>query len=510
MTSLLKHRFFIPLLIFVVALFLRTYHLESTLTFLEDEGRDVLIGYRMLDTLRPVLLGPQTSTGDMYLGPFYYYFITPALAISGLSPLGPAVLIAITGALTSVLLYVFGKKYFGTLAGIFASLLYTILPLPVVFTRNSWNPNLAPLVSLTMISLVVSLIVNPNTRRWRYFALGALASILMQLHYMTLLFLGGVGLTFLLFRARQIAELLKGAVLALAGFVLLLSPFILFEFRNDFVNTRAITRFVEADEVHNIRYTMPLSLWADKVGSTTTRLFSSLYGRDALTPDPHRLTITLFATLSLTLLLIVTWKNHTPRVKILRILSVLFLIPLLALGIYQENIHLHYLGFMFPLVYLLFSAGIMLPRLRYLYLILFAISIFYATPQLLRYLNSSGTNQLIRAREVASYISTNSAGEPYNLVSSPTTNTTPYQYYAAILGNPPTTALQKTVYLVCQGHECSSDDVNSPFLFITGPAHPTLEAYLGHPLYHTFDRPRRVVSNEHVSHGVWVAKLLLE
>src|SRR3989339_2072428 len=124
----------------------RFYRLPATLTFLEDEGRDLLVVHKMLDTFRPVLLGPQTSTGNMYLGPLYYYLITPALFLSRMNPLGPAVFIGLTGAFTVYLLYLFGTKWFGKLSGMVAAIMYGLLPLPVTFTRNSWNPNLAPLL----------------------------------------------------------------------------------------------------------------------------------------------------------------------------------------------------------------------------------------------------------------------------------------------------------------------------------------------------------------------------
>jgi len=497
--------------LFILALSVRTYRLEATLTFLEDEGRDMLIAYRMLDTARPVLLGPQTSTGDMYLGPLYYYFITPALYLSGLSPLGPAMLIAITGALTSVLLYQIGKSWFGKLSGIMSGLMYAILPLPVVFTRNSWNPNLAPLISLLIIYCVIKIIEKPTGNKRIYLYLGGLAGILIQLHYMALLFLGGVGLTLLVTRFHQLKSLLIGASLALISFILVLSPFIVFEVRNDFVNTRAISRFVEADEVHNIRYTMPLTLWVTKVGSTTTRLFSSLYGRDSLTPDSYRIPITIVVSIAILLILIMKARESSSQALYLRTLILLFFIPLGTIGIYQENIHLHYLGFFFPLIYLILSVGFSINKLKYLSYALFLSCLIYSLPQLSSYLSSSGTNQLKRAQEVISYIVKDSQNHPYNLVSGDSTKTsTPYQYFAALSVNPPTNKKQNIVYMVCQGNYCSDSDINSPFIFISGPAHPTLSAYIGHPLYHVYDKPRQVLSNEHVSHGVWVAKLLVE
>lgn len=488
-----KH--FLLLFLLSLALVFRLYRLPATQTFLEDEGRDLLIAKRMLDTQRPVLLGPQTSTGNMYLGPFYYYFTTPALFVTGGDPIGPAALIALTGVITVGLLYYLGNLWFGKNAGFFAGLLYAVMPLPVVFTRNSWNPNLVPLVSLLIAWFVVRLIKGEGRQRTNYLVLGGLVGILVQLHYMALLYVAAVGLVLLFALRQQLKALLLGLVWAFAAFVLTLSPFILFEIRNNYVNTQALTSFITASESQNIRYSLPFWLFRDKVGSSAVRLFASLFGRDSLTPDPSRMLIGLVVGI---ILLVTTWRlrRHPPYL----ILFALTLIPLFSLGIYQENVHLHYLGFFFPLVYLLFAStrgnrvvGVLL--------------LLYSLPQTLSYLGSGSTNQVIRAREVATYIGERAGSRPYNLVSREGTPTSPYQYFAAKLSNPPTLNPESVLFVVCQGSPCSDADLSSPFIFMTGPAHPSLAAYLGHPLYNYFEGTRKVKSNDHVSHGAWVAEL---
>ena len=491
---------YLIILVLIFALFLRFYRLPATLTFLEDEGRDLLVVHKMLDTFRPVLLGPQTSTGNMYLGPLYYYLITPALFLSRMNPLGPAVFIGLTGAFTVYLLYLFGTKWFGKLSGMVAAIMYGLLPLPVTFTRNSWNPNLAPLLSLLILWYLVKIIEAKTSPTKSFFILGLLAGAIVQMHYMALLLLVGVGVTLIYYLRHNWLKLIRGILFAFIGFVITLSPFIVFEMRNNFVNTHTITRFIEAKEEKNIRYQLPVSLWFNKVESTTTRVFSSMFGRDALTPDPFRSAITTIISVILLLGLLASLKKADRANKIFRILFLTFLIPLALTGIYQENIHLHYLGFFFPLIYLLVARS----RLS---IPLVMCCLIYVTPQLSGYLNGSGTNQVIRAQEVANYVVEAAGNEPYNLISASGTHTTPYLYFTAISAHPPTTQAVSTVFLVCQARPCSDEDINSPFLFITGQAHPSIIAYLGHPLYNYFDSEREVVSNDHVSHGAWVAKL---
>lgn len=506
MNFLRKH--YLIILVLIVALFLRLYNLSATVTFLEDEGRDLLIMNRMIDTHLPVLLGPQTSTGSMYLGPLYYYIVTPALFLAKLNPLGPIIFIALTGVFTVWLLYKVASKWFGKFAGICTALMYAILPLPVTFTRNSWNPNLAPVFSLLITWYLVKIIEEKEYTFKNFFLLGIFSGALIQMHYMALLFIAGIGLSLILYLRKSLGSLAKGVVFAGLGFILILSPFIAFEVRNNFVNTRAITRFIEAKEEHNIRYSLPASLFVSKVTATTTRLLSSQFGRDSLTIDPIRIPIAISVVFIILFGFFSTFRSSDKMSRIYKIIFTLFIVPLLFTGIYQENIHLHYLGFFFPLTYILVSSTFRSTiKGSKLFMIFFIGITLYSLPQLFGYLKSTGTNQVIRAQEVVNYILKSARDEQYNLVSASGTHTTPYLYFAATSAHPPTTSPATDIFIVCQGKPCDDNDINTPFLFITGPAHPSLGKYLGHPLMYQLEGERTLISNEHVSHGAWVAKI---
>ena len=500
MNYLRKH--WLIILILLLATLTRFYRLPATMTFLEDEGRDLLIANRMLDTLRPVLIGPQTSTGNMYLGPLYYYLITPWLFIFGYQPIGPSVFVALTGILTVYLLYRFGRLWFGNQVGYLAAFLYAVLPLPVQFTRNSWNPNLAPLISLLLIWVTVQLSNRPRHHFWLYMsALGAFTGVLVQLHYMALIYVAAIGLLNLFLWRHELKRFVTGLLLASATFTLVLSPFVVFEIRNNFVNTKAITSFVKAEREPNIRYSLPFWLWQEKVASTADKLLGGQLGKAALRPDRFS---SIIATIALVLVLLgLIKKDH-----VFRIIAFSFIFPLMALGIYQEYIHLHYLGFFFPLTYLLLASlttrGKILGTLASLFLI---SSLIYSLPETFSYLRSGPTNQVIRAKEVANYIVNHASGRKYNLVSGDKTHTTPFLYFVTISDNPPSPDHESLLYLVCQDNPCGPSAVNSSLLYITGPAHPTLVNYLGHPLYNYYDRPRQLINMEHVSNGVWVAEI---
>src|SRR6185295_6950880 len=81
--------------IVILAAFLRLWNLPATLEFLGDQGRDAMFVSGIFREGNFVFIGPTTSVGDMYLGPFYYYFMLPFLGLSYPSPIGPAYAVAI-------------------------------------------------------------------------------------------------------------------------------------------------------------------------------------------------------------------------------------------------------------------------------------------------------------------------------------------------------------------------------------------------------------------------------
>ena len=498
-TNIIKRHW---LLIFILAIstFTRFYRLPATVTFLEDEGRDVLIEHRIL-TGNAVALGPQTSTGNMYLGPFYYYFTAPALFIASGDPMGPIVLIALTGVVTTYLFYSFVSGWFSHRVGIISAILYAVLPAAVYMSRNSWNPNLVPLITLLFIKVMEMLV---SKKELKYFLLlGLLGGVLVQLHYMVLLLLGISALYLIWFFRKNIIFFAKGAVLTVVGFLLPLTPFILFEFKNDFVNTQALVKFVLAKEEHNIRYSLPLRMYQDKVVEAGGRLLSSLYGAGQVTKiDP----LTPYAFWGFISMCILALRKSS---SIYKLLFTLTFGSLIMLGIYQENIHLHYLGFLFPLVIIL-SASIVTDKRLWLrlaaslYLVIFTLYGSYTT---YRYIISGPSSQLTRAREVASYIVKSAGDRSYNAVTFRDTSTTsPFAYFLEISGRPPSNKLESTLFLICVDRPCDQSDLDFDWIFRKGPSHPSLGQYLGHPFIDDFSQDLQFSSMEHISHGVWVGE----
>src|SRR3990172_3363735 len=101
-------------LILILGAFFRLYRISEYMTFLGDEGRDAIVVRRLLVDFDPILVGPGTSIGNMYLGPLYYYMMAPALLLANFSPVGPAIMIALLGIATIFFVWVVVREWFPT------------------------------------------------------------------------------------------------------------------------------------------------------------------------------------------------------------------------------------------------------------------------------------------------------------------------------------------------------------------------------------------------------------
>lgn len=276
MNNLRKHISTILIIaILLLAAFLRLNRIADYMTFLGDEGRDVLIVKEILEG-NFTLLGPRSSAGDFYTGPIYYYMMAPFLWLFQLDPVGPAVMIALLGIATVFLIYLVGKKLFSEPVGIIAAATYAVSPLVINYSHSSWNPNPMPFITLLMLYLLYLAVQKPSWKQFTF--IGVLYGIALQLHYAEL-FVGIIMACFMLFsqmylKRNVIIDLIKQYLWFLGGFFIGFSPFLAFEFRHQFINLRTIFGFVLHGDPQATDLTHDSFLFI--IGNSFFRLFARL------------------------------------------------------------------------------------------------------------------------------------------------------------------------------------------------------------------------------------------
>ncbi len=446
-------------LILLLASFLRLYRIADYMTFLGDEGRDVLVVYNILHG-HLTLLGPTASVGGFFLGPIYYYFMAPFLWLFNYNPVGPAVMVALIGILTVFLVYKVGSELFNKEVGLIASLIYAISPLVIAYSRSSWNPNPLPFFSLLTLYVIYKG-VNGNKIRL-FFLSGFLLGIALQLHYLAT-FLGVIVavyifVTRIFFRTnftKTLKRLAKDYIAIFIGFLIGWSPFLAFEVRHGFPDFRSLFNFVfYSGQTGGSSNFFPI------VSDVFIRLFGRLMTE---LPPPEQLfwfskpvisvwyifTIIL-AVLSSALIiyqLIKTVKDKKSSFNIYFLFVLWLLFGVLLFGFYKKPIYDYYFSFMFPLPFLLVAnllyftfrikskfSKILKPVTIGVILVLFFLNI-QGLP--FRYEPNRQLNQM---KTIADFVMTKTDAKPFNfaLISGGNSDYA-YRYFFTIWNHPPTT-----------------------------------------------------------------------
>lgn len=427
-------------LILVTASFLRLYKIGDYMEFLGDQGRDVVIVRDFLKHGNLFFIGPQTSIGNMYLGPFYYYLIVaPSLLLSFYNPLGPAIFVALIGTFTVYLIYFVGKKWFGVKTAIIAAYLYAISPVVIKYSSFSWNPNVMPFFALLFVYLI-------SEKRYLFSSLAFI--MCLNSHYLSL---GLLPLAFIIWLKNNPQKYLKETLLAVFIFLLSLVPQILFDIKHQGQNIKALsTFFSERETTINLKVYKSFPVIPKLYNQINTRL---LAGKN----EPFGLIVSVFFFLGLIYL---TLRYHDE--KYFYCLWWYF-IGLIALGLYKQHIYDHYFGFIFPAVFLL--AALFISRFRKLlvFLILILLTIFSLIENPLRW---SAPKQLATTIQIDSSIITNSDQKPFNFALLSKMNYDPPYRYFFYQWNSPIVYLNDQVtdqlFVVCEPFQIDCNPINNP------------------------------------------------
>ncbi|OGH52428.1 MAG: hypothetical protein A3G13_00445 [Candidatus Levybacteria bacterium RIFCSPLOWO2_12_FULL_37_7] len=359
---------FLLVIVLLFAAFLRLYKVREYMTFLGDEGRDMLVVYDILHG-KFTLLGPTASVGGFFMGPIYYYFITPFLWLFHYDPIGPSVMVGLLGVITVYFVYKIGSEFLGRKQGLIAAFLYSISPLVIAHSRSSWNPNVMPFFSLvTMYALWKAMIKKRNI--FLLLLTGILFGIDIQLHYVEL-FLGIAILVYILvFRFFESGNNVsfKGSLLKIAkdyicifiGFILGFSPFLAFEMRHGFPNIKSVINFIfHSGETGGNSNFFPI----------ITNVFFRLFGRLVTAYPPSEQIVAgmhknieyitslvwIVATASFfyfVYLLCLRYKEKNQNFYQLLLLCIWFTSGVIIFGFYKKPIYDYYFEFLFPLPFL--------------------------------------------------------------------------------------------------------------------------------------------------------------
>lgn len=450
--------------ILLLALILRVWKIDQYLPFLGDEGRDVRVVRRFLTQGDLMFIGPRTSIGDMYLGPLFYYLISPFLLLWNFSPVGPAVFVSLVSVITSGFIWYTVREWFGKYGALAGAFLYAISPVIIIHARHSWNPNIMPFLALLSIYSVWR-VWQKREYKWLLIT-GVSFGAAIQSHYLGLLLAPTLGLIWLIagwtarLKQQELKRFIKYSLGAFGVFSLLMSPLVLFDWKHGWHNFLSLKTFFfnRQTTVSAKPWTAVPDLWP---------LWSKQVVAHLLTAENLQigLVISLVLVLALVYFLYRTYKQKKlilPNPLIL--IFVWTVAGLLGLGLIKQAIYDHYFGFLFPVPFILFGLlfqKLYVGKLKIIALLLLAgIAAVNLQQNPLKY---PPQNQLQKVQDIDHAIVSDSANKPFNFALIAKQNYEEgYLYYFELWNTPVREidplnvngTLTEQLYVVCEDQVC--------------------------------------------------------
>lgn len=490
-----RKEFYILFLILALGTFFRLFRIGEYMTFLGDEGRDAIIVRRLLVDFDPILIGPGTSIGNMYLGPLYYYLSAPFLFLANYSPVGPSVMVAVLGIATIFLIWYISRIWFGKTAAVVASLLYSLSPVIIIYNRSSWNPNIMPFFSLLTI---YSLWKIWKESKYRWFAvMGVSLAFVLQSHYLGLLLVPTI-IIFLILKYLNLKNIIevdsmrrinqsatkkiffKHLFFGVLVFFALMSPLLIFDIRHNFMNYNAIkTFFTQRETTLSVKpwKSLPnlLPIARDNISArivSGTNLFVGTVSLNIMTLAVlGYFIVNVFKIKNMFLVIAADNNKHNS----FAIMMVWIFVGIIGLGLYKQHIYDHYFGFLYPAIFIFIGwiaqtvYNLHFDGLKIIvsaWVILLLGTYFVNSP-----LRGEPNHQMYRAQKVAEIIKNDTNDSKFNLAVIAERNYEDgYQYFLekdlANIVDIDALRLSETtgeyLYVVCEITEEKCDPVNSP------------------------------------------------
>src|SRR3989338_3617529 len=231
------------LLIFAAIIFRVYLILRDSVPFAYDMGRDLLWAKDISYYHIPTLIGPAASIWGIYFGPFWYYFLSIPLFLSGGNPLSAVYATFATIVSTGLLAYFLFKKY---LTKQYALIFLTIILFSAALINIStfaFHANVLPLLTLVTVYLsFLSVVKNP------LFLAAGFLSVSLMFHddpAPAVVFTSVPVFIFLYFKLYKTKELLKLITLSVFGYIAPFAPQIFFEIRHNFLETKSLVAYFQ-------------------------------------------------------------------------------------------------------------------------------------------------------------------------------------------------------------------------------------------------------------------------
>ncbi len=399
-----KELFLIILIFFLTrAVFLSNLNMP----FGFDLGRDSIIVLDMILNKTIKLTGPWTSIPGLYSGCFWYYLLAPFYFLTSGHPIAGNLLMIFLILIQIYIAYKIDK---------YIAFFIALSPTYLTFTTSFWNPYPLPLVSFLIFLILFNIEKKQDIQIKHTFLLGFLSSLgfhfspAFSIFYIPIIFLS----VFSYLKRKKIKQFVFLFLSFSFGFLLPFVPFIVFELKHDFIQTKSVIKYFLKSNKTKDSFTFSKFL---SIGNYILYLLQSLvgltlYGKNTLVLDKINNIGSKVLSLILFIKIVLNLKNNKKRKKIF--LYILWII-IPAIGLSFLHYNFWYTLGMIPAILLLVSVVFSEKEKKFLVFLLlvsmFSKIVFFYTYDKKRLENSKSF--LLSKLRAISYIRQKAQNKPF-------------------------------------------------------------------------------------------------
>lgn len=234
------------LLTIVAASVLRVYLIvRDSVPFAYDMARDLLWAKDIAFYHIPTLIGPAASIWGVYFGPFWFYLLSVPLRIFGGHPISAVYTTAAVNIVAGIGAFYLFQNYLKKTYALVLAIVILFSAAIINISTFAFHANILPLLTL----LAIYFCFMATIRDPRFLALSFLAVSLM-FHAdpaPAVAFSFVPFFVFFLFRLYRSRKLIKISALSLVSYLVPFTPQILFEIRNNFIQSQALFAYFRGE-----------------------------------------------------------------------------------------------------------------------------------------------------------------------------------------------------------------------------------------------------------------------
>lgn len=379
--------------IFIIFICIFTLHI--LLRFWDIDGRNIVANDQLdnawtvksilIDHKYPLVGMQAKGSSGFFIGPYYYYLITPIYFLTNLDPVASGIIAGLTSIFTFLVIFYVIRKIFTTRAALFGVFIYTTSYYLLAADRVQWPVNfILPLSFLILFSYYKIITSKP-----RYFLLAAFAlGFSLHIHFTSIFYF--VLFVLILPFIPRTKETIKYVLYSIPIVMFFIAPILISTFTNNANTGKHLTSYM-GENYHGLHLRRVMQLFSDAFIQ-----FESI---------AHFKYLKYFSWLLLPFFGIIFYldKNQKSQRVLLYLCAIWIIVPWIAFSTYKGEISNYYFNMTIPVVLLCISY--LLARLygignRLIRIALFCVLIAFSISNIIPYFSANRVGLYIQRERV--------------------------------------------------------------------------------------------------------------